>query len=271
MHRFRSIRPHNNDFLNALNSDRENDNLKGTVKYVMWVEAESEKRNPLSYLGSHFAKPYLQSLCQYNISGQKTDYRQTTEDNYLHELIESDYNFKNQLEKIVVFDEEGNINFSVNYKYNSKGQIIEEYYDIYKELFRAYYDTRGLVKKIVCESEVDEYRNATYIIHRDSKKPNNITEVVKNEHLKTKFNYDKNGNAIKIQSYKGLGGKELYSTEEITYDSCQNIVKRVVKDNRRTRITEFDYIYDDQNNWINSSFYSDGELLSRTTREIGYY
>lgn len=270
MFRFRTIAPQDNEILNLLNSDRLNDKLKGKVKYVMWVEAESEKLNPLSYLGSHHTKQYLQSLCQYNLNGQKIDYRQTTEDNYIYELIQFEYNEKNELKRIIVFDEEENINLSVNYKYNLKGQIIEEYYDTNKELFKAYYNPKGFVKKIVCES-VDDYNNATYIIQRDSKNLNKITEVIKNEYLKTKFNYDKNGNIIKIQNFQGLGGKELYSTKKITYDSCQNIIKSVFKNKRRTTTSEFDYIYDDQNNWIKSSFYSDGELLSRTTREIGYY
>lgn len=276
MYKFRSIAPLNsqistNQILNVLNSDRQNDNLKGQVSFIIWVEAENDNLNPMSYLGSHHTQQQLTNCCQYNQNGQKVDYRIVTEDNYLFELIQFKYNEKNELSRIIVLDEDENIEFSINYKYNLKGQITEEYNETKKELYKAVYDINGFIIKITCQSEISDYNNATYIINRDFKNPINITEIVKNENFKTKFDYDKNGNVIKIENFQGLGGKELFSTKEITYDNYQNIIKTVFKNKTRTTIQEFDYIYDDQQNWINSSFYSNGELTSRTTREIGYY
>jgi hypothetical protein len=96
-----------------------------------------------------------------------------------------------------------------------------------------------------------------------------------------KYTYDLNDNEISntevVGSYRRLGF-DRYKTENKEFDEFQNIILEefITKDDVRIKVVKYNYIYDDNGNWIErkkseGKTTADLELIEQKQRNIDYY
>ena len=267
MRKINKISPdYRNIFSNTSKTDSENINLKSNVKLII----EHEIKSSINHFSFNFSgiDNKLFKIAEYNLSGDLINYREVYEDNVPFMSNQFEFDDKKNLIKELTLDDNNSIVETLIYEYDSNSNAIKEYHKETDKLFLATYDLNGLLCKIINKSELQGYGEKTYTIKRDFVGNQLISEVIEshnNREFNVLFTYDSFGNIINIENNN-------YSTKDnIEYDIYNNPIKIESKDKRGIVIYKYEYEYDEQKNWIKSTFYIDGVLDSTTHREITYF
>jgi hypothetical protein len=267
MRKINKISPdYRNMFSNISKTDYHNNNLKGNVKLIV----EHEIKSSLNHFSFNFSviDDKLFKIAEYNLSGDLIDYREIYEGNVPYMINLFYFDEKNNLIQELTLDDNNSIVETIKYEYDSNGNVIKEYQKETDKLFLATYDLNGLLCKVINKSELQGHSEKTYIIKRELGNNQLISEVIEshnNREFNVLFKYDSFGNIINIDNNN-------YNTKEnIEYDSYNNPIKIESKDKRGLVTYKHEYEYDEQKNWIKSTFFIDGTLDRTTFREITYF
>jgi len=175
-------------------------------------------------------------------------------------------------------------------KYNSEGKIIENWNYLYDDngnmIEVTYYDNDSVFtgKQV---NKYDKNNNLTEYYYQNSKgKVTNRDTYkyfkngkIKEEHRyksdgtlrdRRTYEYDDNGNEIIDKAYKADGSIMIYKSE---YDKMNNIIENywINEKGEQTHQTSFEYVYDENGNWITKRRSSNGVLGMIWERKIEYY
>ncbi|WP_299398679.1 hypothetical protein [uncultured Gelidibacter sp.] len=192
---------------------------------------------------------------------------------------------------IYLYDKNSNIN-ELN-RYDSDGKLIFKYkyiYDNYgNEIEEARYNNEGiLISKYKHEYVYDKKGNKTEMLFYDKKgvfKSKDVFSYDDNGNLiefiedfeegsfktKNSYKYNDKGNQIEWVSYKDGGVFDFKYINK--YDSHSNIIKSTLSEYDTIQKTDFSYkyIFDEKNNWIRETQYTNGFPKKITERTIEYY
>lgn len=259
-----------NLFPNPEFNDLQNNGLKGNVKKVISVEIDTKDSNPMAFLPFAPSNTRLYEISEFDSLGILRNYREVYEGNIPYLKMEYIFDSNNLLIKELTLDENNVVGNTVNFKYNSNRQTIEEYREETDILYTGVYDENGILCRVIYESELQAYEGKCFFLTHDNR--NNIIEVseLRGQNLfVTKFEFNKNNYLIKIQDFNSK--KELTSENTLEYDRNNNIIKSISKDKRRTTIYDYEFEYDKNENWLISTLTMNGNLYNQTKREIEYY
>lgn len=261
---------YNKMFSNPNKTDIQNNNLRGNIKTVIAIKTKIDDNNKMESIPFWKSTNNLFEISSFDKNGTLINYREVYKDNILHMKMEYDFDGRNNLIEERTLNENKKIINTVNFKYNSIGQTIEEYRKETDILFTAIYNNSGILEKVINKSQLQGYGEKCYNIKRDSK--NNIIEVIeiiRDKKIKTEFEYDFENKLVKLKEYNSKN--EMKSFEEMEYDQYQNMTKLTYKEEAYTSVFDYKFEYDDNGNWLTSTVFIDGVLDSKTEREIEYY
>jgi hypothetical protein len=175
-------------------------------------------------------------------------------------------------------------------KYNSEGKIIETWKYLYDDngnmIEVTYYDNDGIftgkqVNKYDKNNNLTEYyyqNSKGKVTNRDTYKYFKNGKIKEQHRYKSDgtlrdrrtYEYDDNGNEIIDKAYKADGSIMIYKSE---YDKMNNIIENywINEKGEQTHQTSFEYVYDNNENWITKKRSSNGELGMIWERKIEYY
>jgi len=255
------------NFFNPINSDLENNNLKGNIFRV--IELEKDNDSIASLFGGNDRK--LFEITDFRNDGQVSSFSKVYEDNELFSKIEFHYDSQNRIEKEIAYDGNGEIIQKVSFLFDSDGRMIEVFKQESDQRFTANYKN-GILETVIEVSKMQEYKN-TYTLKRNPKNINQITEVILDKNhgtlFHTFFEYDINGNIIKEYEQTDNGEKVLKIIKE--YDNFRNPTSITYCRKNGNNVYKFKYEYDEHNNWTKTSIFANDKLTTVTGRRYLYF
>ena len=194
-------------------------------------------------------KVFLSIISAFDDKGNVKDIRFYNENNQITRNVVYKYDKKNrQIERRVV--DKGVLNERFSYKYNSKGNMIEQY---------SYFANGQIAQKWIME--YDKNQNRTKISEYNHK---NLLEKI------TYNTYDSKKNLIHQKEVDE--NENLQNEQTLVYDIYNNEIEKIQNSlSEGSFQRKIDYTYDNQGNWTKKIQYFNQKPIKITQREIVYF
>jgi len=218
----------------------------------------------------------LNSYTIYDKNEKPIEFGQYETDGSLYEKTSYERNEKGDAKKALKKNSSNEIKSYWTYNYDSQNNMIEvKTYDAENNLTNIqsnkYEENGNNVEMLLKSPESENGWEYVYKYNSDNKKIEQF-RYKPDGSLKDRrtYNYDKNGNEYEQFQHKPDGTIVKFVSE---YDEMNNLVvqKWYNEQGEQTHQTSFEYIYDDNGNWITKKRSSKGILSMIWEREIEYY
>jgi hypothetical protein len=176
-----------------------------------------------------------------------------------------------------IYRKDGSMHLQINQKYNKFGQQIEsEHIRSEKKTISKYrYDRKNKIKKKICTKDSDTIIEKITTRYDENWKQIESISYDKSciQKSRIEFFYDNRGNQILSKWYNSKN--EIYEYFNSTYNFNNDIIKTEKYSIRNgepklSKITEIEYKYDENGNWIEKKLIPNGKASYVTKREYKY-
>ncbi len=218
----------------------------------------------------------LDKISYYNEKGFLVKYQKYETDGSLYENTILIKNENDKLLKRITQDSKGKLKKYLTTKLDDKDNIIEyNTYNNQDELVNIQikeYDSNGnnisFINKSIKSNRtfktLYKYNTFREMIKETDYKPDSSIKDIRT------YKYDKKGNEIEQHLNRPDGSFTKFVSE---YDQFNNLILHnwFDKNGNQKHQTSFEYVYDNNGNWLTKKRYSNGELRYVWEREIEYY
>jgi hypothetical protein len=278
-------------------------NLFGKVKSIDEISYKAQVRDGKIIKGEreNFTYEYVTHILFDDLGNLIQEFRYDSDSNLIGKSLYK-YDGNGLRTELKLYDLNAGINESWTYLYDDKGNRIAE--RSFLESFELFYDKDGnIIGKIHFKSVPDvwityKYDDKMYLVEKDSiyfdyidpevkdktiftfkydavgnqiEKNQNEQDALGNINTKFIYRYDVNGNIIEINSNSYFD----FAKRTFKYDSSGNITEQNYynKDGslNLTLTHKYDYIFDNQKNWIKKIIYTNKIPANIVDRDIKYF
>ncbi|BAX79064.1 hypothetical protein ALGA_0675 [Labilibaculum antarcticum] len=211
----------------------------------------------------------------YDEQGVLVEYWSYEVDATLYEKTKLITNKDGEVIKSTTYDKDGNLEKYTTSEFDNNGKIIESRtFNSKDELISTQknkYDINGnqiSMSNTISESNITFKTTNEYNSRNQKSKEIEFEPDGRIKNTRT-FTYDRKGNEIESELIRPNGEYTKFISE---YDRANNITiqKWYDKEGKQIHQTSFEYVYDENNNWITKKRYSDGKLGFVWERQIEY-
>ena len=212
----------------------------------------------------------------YSKNGKVIENSRYENDGSLYQKSKNELDENGKLIKGVRYNSKGEIKEKWNYIYDKNGNLTEvKYYDIEEDLTDIQlnvYDNKGnKIEMLRTNLKRNTVWKNTYVYNGHKEKIEQF-RYKPDGSLKDRrtYKYNKKGNEIEQNLYKSDGSIIKFVSE---YDKMNNLIVQNWFDEQGEQFdqTSFEYVYDENGNWITKSRSSNGVLSMIWERKIEYY
>ncbi len=200
----------------------------------------------------HLGKMFNKSIREFNLNGNEISLTLVNEDDEVASIKKSSYNEKNLKTESKEVDKEGNLLYSMNYKYDNSNNLIE--------INTTEYNTNQQYKQV---NVFDKKKN---LIGTTAFKDNNEID------FRAENIYDEKNHLIEERFFLPDGTMD-YRTKS-SYDDKERLVSYMGFANDSSKIWQIKNaykIFDKEGNWILQQVYKDGKPINVIQVQIEYY